>query len=951
MLNKMLGVLLRFREGRHAFVGDIAKMYHSIDIGLQDQMTHLFLWRDLQSDCDPTTYAMTVVNMGDRPSATIAQVALRMSAEEDTSTFPEACKVITDNSYMDDITGSTDSKGCSIKLTQDIENVLSPRNFKIKEWILSGSTTSKAIKLKDNELDVIPLGKERVLGVQWEPGEDMLEFELSWPRETVSITKRVMLSIVMKIFDPLGLLTPFTVRLKMLLRKIWAWDPKLNWDDVLPTGIVAEWNQLTSIINDVKKIRFARSITPHNAKGKPILVVFSDGSTEAYGAVAYARWECEDGLFKSLIIAAKSRMAPLKTMDIVRIELCGAVLSSRLRATIEKEMNLKFAKVIHLIDSEIVQAMIHKQSYGFNTFVSNRIGEIHQTTEQDDWYWIPGKPSVNVADITTRGCSLAEVDRELWATGPDFLQLPEDSWPAKKQPRHDIVLPERKQRFVGVTQVESRETIFRRFDLLRYSKWRLLVRTTAQVLNLYERFKFSPQRTNVLLPEDLRKAENEWIKEAQKQLDLKSLKRFQPIVENGIVKVGGRTERWMQATWNRQKFVLLPKNHPISNLIAKYLHDKGGHLGVTASIAKVRYQYWIIGIHQIMRSIISQCVHCRKKLKQMCEQIMSPLPEERLKPSPPFTNTCIDYFGPYQIKGEVQKRVRGKAYGVIFTCLAVRAVYLDVSSDFSTDAFLQVLRRFASTRGWPQKIFSDEGTQLVGASRELRDLVSGLDWKHIREFGYEHNIEWKFSPADAPWYNGTAEALVKSTKRALGAAVGESVLSFSELQTCLMEAAQLVNQRPIGVLPNSPNDSTYLCPNDLLLGRATAQIPQGPFKERTNYKHRFDFIQSIVSAFWKRWSREAFPNLVLRPKWHTERRNLMSGDVVWVQDSNDVRGKWKMASVKEPLISQDGRVRRVKLNYRTDAGTDQVVERPVQRLILLAAADDSSAGAECSVIS
>ena len=286
----------------------------------------------------------------------------------------------------------------------------------------------------------------------------------------------------------------------------------------------------------------------------------------------------------------------------------------------------------------------------------------------------------------------------------------------------------------------------------------------------------------------------------------------------------------MQATWNRQKFILLPGKHPISVLIARDVHESGGHLGIMASVAKVRLTYWIIGIRQIMRSIVSKCVKCKKKLMSMGGQVMSPLPIERLQPSPPFTNICIDYFGPYQIKGEVQKRIRGKCYGVIITCIAVRGVYIDVASDLSTDAFLQVLRRFASIRGWPRKIFSDGGTQLVGASRELRDQIEGLDWARVYAYGHQQGVEWKFSPADAPWYNGTAEALVKSTKRALEAAVGESVLSFSEMQTCMLEAAQLVNQRPIGVLPTTPDDGTYLCPNDLLLGRASSKVPQGPFK-------------------------------------------------------------------------------------------------------------------------
>jgi len=948
MLNKLLGVLMRFREGRYAFIGDIAKMYHSIDIALRDQMTHLFLWREMKTDCKPTTYAMTAVNMGDRPSATIAQIALRKSAEEESIVLPEAAKIITENSYMDDILGSTVTEAQAGKFTKDIEAILEPRGFRIKEWFFSGSE-KEAVKVKTETDDTLVGSKERVLGVQWDPGPDMLEFEIHWPLQPTPITKRVMLSVIMRVFDPLGLLTPVTVRLKMMMRKAWSCDPKVGWDDMLPREIQTEWMRLVHELDQTKYIAFRRSVTPYGTQGKPVLVVFSDGSIDAYGAVAYARWKLESGEFCARIIAARSRMAPLKTLDIVRIELCGAVLSSRLRATIEKEMNMEFDKVIHVVDSEIVKAMIHKESYGFNTFASNRIGEIHQATVADEWYWVPGKPWLNVADVTTRGCPPAEVNNCLWQEGPEFLRLSEDNWPTKKNPRNDMLLPERKQKFVGVAVASVQLTLLGRFKLERFSSWKLLIHTTSRVLLLYKRFKIGGGGQTEPSAINIENAECMWVKEAQKELNVEKLQKLRPTIEDGVVVVGGRAERWMQATWNRQKFILLPGKHPISVLIARYAHKSGGHLGVMASIAKVRSTYWILGIRQIMRSIVSKCVKCKKKLMSMGRQVMSPLPIERLRPSPPFTNICIDYFGPFQIKGEVQKRIRGKCYGVIITCIAVRGVYIDVASDLSTDAFLQVFRRFASIRGWPRKIFSDGGTQLVGASRELRDQIEGLDWEKVYAYGHQQGVEWKFSPADAPWYNGTAEALVKSTKRALEAAVGESVLTFSEMQTCMLEAAQLVNQRPIGVLPTMPDDGTYLCPNDLLLGRASSKVPQGPFKERTSRKHRLDFIQAIVSAFWKRWTREVFPNLILQPKWHTEKRNLQKGDVVLVQDSNAVRGKWKMALVKEPLFSEDSKVRKVKLTYRTVEGGEQEVERPVQRLILLVPVDDTSVVAECCV--
>jgi len=207
MLNRLFGVLMRFREGKHGFIGDISKMYHSIDIPLLEQMTHLFLWRNLQTDTHPQTYAMTAVNMGDRPSATIAQVALRKSAEESAQEFPEASELLINNHYMDDIPGSTDSEQHGAQLRDDIEAILTPRGFTIKEWVCGGSEREDEIPLnieaKPDEQQIT----EGVLGVKWNPRLDILKFEVGQQKEK-AITKRNILSVMNAIYDPIGLLTP-----------------------------------------------------------------------------------------------------------------------------------------------------------------------------------------------------------------------------------------------------------------------------------------------------------------------------------------------------------------------------------------------------------------------------------------------------------------------------------------------------------------------------------------------------------------------------------------------------------------------------------------------------------------------------------------------------------------------------------------------------------------------
>ena len=243
----------------------------------------------------------------------------------------------------------------------------------------------------------------------------------------------------------------------------------------------------------------------------------------------------------------------------------------------------------------------------------------------------------------------------------------------------------------------------------RFSKYQLLINTTARVLDLYPRFRKQGEKierttSTDLTVESCKRAKQFWITDAQKSIiphiKEKKMLKLIPRVKDGIIEVGGRTERWMGFNWNRQSFILLPANHKYSQLLALHKHEMGGHKGVSATISQIRSKYWIIGIRNLVRKLVSRCRRCKEKLKRNAEQVMANLPIERLNPCQPFTNTGVDYFGPFVIRGEVQKRVRSKCYGVIFACMVSRAVYIDVSQNYSTDSFLQVLRRFSSLRGW-----------------------------------------------------------------------------------------------------------------------------------------------------------------------------------------------------------------------------------------------------------
>ena len=156
--------------------------------------------------------------------------------------------------------------------------------------------------------------------------------------------------------------------------------------------------------------------------------------------------------------------------------------------------------------------------------------------------------------------------------------------------------------------------------------------------------------------------------------------------------------------------------------------------------------------------------------------------------------------------------------------------------------FIQVLGRFFAVRGRPALILSDNGTQLVGAERELREMIEGWKKEELSEFAAEKGIKWQFITPTAPHQNGCAEAMVKSCKRAIKKAIGDNKLTPFELYTCFLEIANLINQRPIGRVTTDPNEGTYLCPNDILLGHVSSKIPQGPFKETRDPRKRVESV-------------------------------------------------------------------------------------------------------------
>ncbi|XP_068692626.1 uncharacterized protein [Montipora foliosa] len=394
-----------------------------------------------------------------------------------------------------------------------------------------------------------------------------------------------------------------------------------------------------------------------------------------------------------------------------------------------------------------------------------------------------------------------------WLKGPEFLQTEEARWPVEAGSPDSIEVNKEGRRIQIACPVTVSEPILNCED---FSSWRRLIRVTAYVRRFCQNLRSKLKRVdcnqkgnvgplNALEIED---AEEYWLKFAQSDLpkkmqrgDFKTLTAYAD--ENGIIRVGGRVDPSL-LSYDNTRPVLLQYKHWISMLVTRQAHQYG-HSGVAATTAKCRRKYWIVRGHNLSRVVKRKCTFCREFEAKAKSQLMADLPSCRLQPyTPAFHHTACDYFGP--IKEQDSK-----------------ALWSD---------FHEVLRRFFSYRGYPELMISDNGSQMVGAERELHVMIKGWDGNQPKEYCADRGMKWQFTTPLAPHQNGCSESIVKSTKSALKKAIGETILTLMELYTCLLEVANLLNQRPIGKLSEDPDDGTYLCPNDILLGRATSTVPQ-----------------------------------------------------------------------------------------------------------------------------
>ena len=577
------------------------------------------------------------------------------------------------------------------------------------------------------------------------------------------------------------------------------------------------------------------------------------------------------------------------------------------------------------------------------------------------WAWVAGE--VNPADWCTKPRQTNELRSDFWIHGPDFLTQDVSCWPVKYSYKKEGLEGELKISPVAFAVTAVNNFISKLINRLieRYSSLEKIFRVFARILRFCKR---SPFEHKELSASEVREAKVELIKFSQKSMSKELQKaadegkgryrKLAPVLdENGLWRVGSRLKNHVPFTFDRKLPVLLPPAHRITYLMMEDSH-RSHHSGHDGTLNRFRAQgYWTVGAGHLARKVKNKCVPCRSEdVSKTLKQPMGDFPPE-MHVDPKAWGYCqLDLFGPFRCRGDVNPRTTKKIWGIVVEDVNSGAVHLDIVTDYSAGAVILSLRRLGSLRGWPGKLQSDPGSQLVAASGKVESW-----WKEfesvLSRYATSKNFEWKVSPPDSPWRQGKAERRIGVVKRLIRLSVGDTRVTPVELQTIFFEIADICNERPLG-LSKPREDGTYdvITPNSLLLGRSANVLPDDEaFVQDMPIASRYRLIQHVTKMFWEKWSTNVSPGLVIRQKWHEKSRNMCEGDLVRICEHSAIKSKYKLAVVDSVYPSDDGRVRSVMVRYVIQNGTNgkvtiKHVKRSVQRLILVMPVEELSSPLE-----
>ncbi|RUS72387.1 hypothetical protein EGW08_019847 [Elysia chlorotica] len=956
LISNLVGILCRFRQHSIAFTCDIEKMFYQFEVTPHHRDYLRFLWWEHGNLAEePSIFRMKVHLFGAASSPGCANYALKHIATDCEDTHPAGARFIQESFYVDDGLMSVPDIETATKIIQEAVAICATGGIRLHKFASNNPSALKDVPPSERAEGSKSLTPEtaiqRTLGMDWSTRKDTIHFFFSPAPKPA--TRRGALSTIASLYDPLGLVAPFTMIGKGVLQAACRRGSK--WDEDIPQELLAQWRRWEQDLKLLHDLSIPRCYYPaHFIPVEFQLHHFSDASQKGYGMCSYLRTTSSNGEVHCALVAAKARVAPTKSVSIPRLELTAALVAAEIGRTVKESLTIQIKTEHFWSDSKVALGYINNDAKKFHVFVANRVSKIRELTELNQWHHVASED--NPADHCSRGLSATELSSSNWLTGPAFL------W------RETLELPERLSSSLRLGDPEVRTVTSLKTAtsppcdlnsrLSHISHWPKVLRTIARILNLKAKSKLT------ISVVELAKAEQSVIQGIQSEFfgaEIASLqqnrllpatshiKHAEPFLVDGILRVGGRLSN-SDLTLNERHPIVLPKDTHVAELLIKYHHERIQHQGRGITWNEVRSQgYWIVGGSRQVAKVIKNCVTCRKLRGSFQEQLMASLPQERVQPSSPFTYVGMDGFGPFTVKNG---RKETKRYGLVFTCFSSRAIHIELLDDLTTDSFINSLRCFLAIRGPVTELHCDQGTNFVGASNEFASAMKQMNRTRVEQFLVERQCHFTFNVPHASHAGGVWERQIRSIRSILNTTLllSSNRLDDSSLRTLFYETMAIVNCRPItAIQQGDPMAPSPLTPNHILTMKPRIPLPPpGTFvKEDVYLRKRWRRVQFLAEQFWSRWRKEYLVNLALRQKWTNKQRNLKVGDIVLISDISP-RNQWPLARVTATRKGDDGLVRSVQLYVATKdlnisgkrISRPTILERPIQKLVLLLALEE-----------
>ena len=902
LTTKLGDSLLEFRTQKYGVIGDISKAFLRIGLQTCDRDVTRFLWYHdpHEQKSDLITYRFKSVLFGATCSPFLLEATLETHLRRSSSVYKDK---IRKGFYVDNLQVVTSKVQELHSIYEEANTVMAQANMPLRMWVTNERSLTKRIK-KDFP-DQTSSSETNILGLNWHQNEDSLSVKSPDLQIRQTVSRRQLLSDVSATFDPLGLVTPVTIRGKMLMKE--AWKLKTDWDSPLPMSFIDDWQTIQSELNRVSEVKFPRSVVNDE---DCLLHVFCDASTFAYGACAYI--VTNDS---SELLTSKGRVTPIKGRSLPELELTALQVGTQLAHYVKESLkDVKFKSTYVWSDNEAALQWV-RNDRSDTPYVKNRTAKIRDLSDGYIFQHVGTKE--NPADLLSRGVDIDMLTRnDIWFHGPSWLPNP-SLWPSQ---RFNVIS-------VQTITVQPYEYLFECSKFRSLSK---ILRITGYVLKFVERL-YKGLGREVKFKDGL----HYWLYSVQRDEfadEVQALNQGRPQKRSLVYNLGlyvdpqdklircrGRIEKSSSTTAKHP--ILLSRKHHFSKCLITRTHAQILHGGTADTLAQLRENYWLPKGRQVVKQVLSKCHTCRYLMSRAYVYPGPPvLPECRVNLTAPFTTIGVDYSGSINISCNDQVT---KFYFCIFTCASTRAIHLELARDMTAGTFLHLLRRFIARRSLPSLIISDNGRYFHSNADFLEKLQQE---PAVKEFLQSRQIKWKFIPPRSPWMGGFYERLVAVVKQALRLALFRCHVTEDELHTLLAEVEQRVNNRPLTYIDDDVNNPIPLTPAHLLYGRRLESFPSIPtqdlddpnYAEHCELNERYNRLNKILSHWENIWSKEYIASL--REKFYganpAHQKYSPSIDDVVIIVSEGNRAKWPLGRVTKIHPDENGIVRTVEVLTR-----------------------------------